>query len=141
MVPTTTLRYCERLGLRQPDSRTVSNYRVYGSAALERVRFIRAGQANGFPLEQMALLLTFSGDRPFECERVQGLLTSRLTEIERRLQELRHLRRSLVMSLERCRDSMKTGRCHVIDRLSHEAAVENGTGPDKNPVSPRKKRT
>lgn len=63
-VPTSTLRYYERSGLVSPDGRTSGNYRIYGAAAVERVRFIRAAQATGFTLEDIARLLDFKdGDQ------------------------------------------------------------------------------
>ena len=44
-VPTSTVRYYERVGLFKPDARTRSNYRSYSARAVERLRFIRAAQA------------------------------------------------------------------------------------------------
>jgi DNA-binding transcriptional MerR regulator len=41
-VPTSAVRYYERIGLLQPHGRTGGNYRLYGKEALERLRFIRA---------------------------------------------------------------------------------------------------
>lgn len=44
-VPTSTVRYYERRGLVRCEGRTRSNYRQYGEATLERLRFIRSAQA------------------------------------------------------------------------------------------------
>lgn len=55
-VPTSTVRYYERIGLLQPDGRTAGNYRLYGKEALECLRFIRAAQATGFTLEDITHL-------------------------------------------------------------------------------------
>jgi DNA-binding transcriptional MerR regulator len=41
-VPTSTVRYYERIGLLQPEARSAGNYRLYGPEALARLRFIRA---------------------------------------------------------------------------------------------------
>ncbi len=49
-VPTSTVRYYERRGLLRCEGRTRANYRQYGEATLERLRFIRAAQAAGFTL-------------------------------------------------------------------------------------------
>ncbi len=47
-VPTTTVRYYERIGLVQPDDRSQGNYRLYRNDSLRKVKFIRAAQAIGF---------------------------------------------------------------------------------------------
>ena len=41
-VPTTTLRYYERVGLLEPEDRTEGNYRLYTDESLSRIKFIRA---------------------------------------------------------------------------------------------------
>jgi MerR family mercuric resistance operon transcriptional regulator len=56
-VATSTLRYYERRGLVEPDNRSSGNYRLYDPETLERVRFIRAAQATGFTLDDVAMLL------------------------------------------------------------------------------------
>ena len=52
-VPTSTLRYYERVGLVIPETRSHSNYRLYGDESLEKLKFIRAAQAVGFTLEDV----------------------------------------------------------------------------------------
>lgn len=51
-VPTSALRYYERIGLLEPDGRTGGNYRYYSDDALRRLRFIRAAHATGFRLDE-----------------------------------------------------------------------------------------
>lgn len=46
-IPTSTLRYYERIGLLQPRNRSEGNYRLYDEGDLERVRFIRARNLPG----------------------------------------------------------------------------------------------
>jgi MerR family mercuric resistance operon transcriptional regulator len=116
-VPTTTVRYYERIGLLAPAGRTSSNYRFYGDGALERLRFIRAAQSNGFTLDDVATLLAFR-DRPDSvCGDVQKLIERRAADLERRIAELHDLRRTLTTILEECRKSQPNGACQAIDRL------------------------
>lgn len=49
-VPTSTLRYYERVGLVQPIGRAENNYRLYTQDTLQIVRFIRIAQAFSAPL-------------------------------------------------------------------------------------------
>lgn len=120
-VETSTVRYYERRGLLEADARTEGNYRVYGDAALQRLQFIRAAQANGFTLDDVSLLLDFRDGTSTACAAVQKLIEERLTDLQQRIAQLRHVQAVLRSSLRRCRQMEATGRCQVIDRLKRSA--------------------
>jgi len=84
-VPTSTVRYYERSRLLHPEGRTDGNYRVYGTTALENLRFIRAAQAIGLTLENTATLLDFRDGRTAPFREVQTLIEERLSEMRKRL--------------------------------------------------------
>ena len=116
-VPTTTVRYYERIGLVEPEDRSQGNYRLYSDESLSKLKFIRAAQATGFTLHDVkALLLDDAGGTP-TCGSVQGLIEDRLTNIEERLKDLRHVRRVLKSALEKCRKQKKTDCCDVVEGL------------------------
>jgi len=117
-VPTSTVRYYERSRLLQPQDRTLANYRVYGEPALERLRFIRAAQANGFTLEDIRSLLDFRDGKTAPCREVQELIEQRLADLERRIGQLQQVQVVLRSSLQVCRRAERSGRCKVIDNLS-----------------------
>jgi DNA-binding transcriptional MerR regulator len=120
-VPTSTVRYYERVGLLQPEGRSSGNYRVYGSAALKRLRFIRAAQATGFTLDDVTALLSLRDGMTAPCKEVQTLIEDRLADMEQRLADLQHVQRVLKSSLKLCRRSERSGRCRMIDDLSAAA--------------------
>ncbi|HEX9867840.1 MAG TPA: MerR family transcriptional regulator [Candidatus Tectomicrobia bacterium] len=66
-VPTSTVRYYERIGLLHSDARTAGNYRRYGQETLEYLRFIRAAQRTGFTLEDITALLQLRDVTPDLC--------------------------------------------------------------------------
>ena len=115
-VPTSTVRYYEREGIVRPAGRSVSNYRLYSQADVDRLRFIRAAQATGFTLKDVTELL-----RPAPCGKVQGLIEHRLESVAERMRELRHVQRVLRRSLDECHNHERSGRCQVIDDLSARA--------------------
>jgi MerR family mercuric resistance operon transcriptional regulator len=115
-VQASTVRYYERAGLLRPSGRSTANYRLYAVADLQRLRFIRAAQATGFTLGDIAYLL-----RPASCHRVQQLIEDRLAQINARMKELRHVRHVLRQSLVECREHEATGRCAVVGELSARA--------------------
>lgn len=117
-VPTTTVRYYERAGLLPPEGRSGGNYRNYSDRSLERLRFIRAAQANGFTLEDVKRLLMFRDGVLHPCRDVQSLLEDRLTDIGKRMAQLRTIRSVLRASLEACHRGEPSGRCQVLDGLA-----------------------
>lgn len=116
-VPTTTVRYYERIGLVQPEDRSVGNYRLYSGASLRRLKFIRAAQAIGFTLDDVRALLGEGGSVPC-CGDVQQLIEDRLAEIDQRLKDLRQVQRVLKDSLAKCQTSNPRRACHVLESLT-----------------------
>lgn len=116
-IPTTTMRYYERIGLVEPEDRSQGNYRLYSDESLNKVRFIRAAQATGFTLDDVkALLLDDAGATP-KCGSVQGLIEDRLADIQERLKDLHHVRRVLKSALEKCQKQKKSDCCQVVEGL------------------------
>ena len=115
-VPTSTVRFYERRGLLKPDARTRSNYRNYSARTAERLKFIRAAQATGFGLKEIAemLALTYSDEPP--CAEVEALIDRRLADVRERLRELKRVERALALAHESC---CKGGPdwCNEIERL------------------------
>lgn len=137
-VPASTVRYYERSRLLRPDGRTEGNYRVYGPEALARLRFIRAAQAIGLTLEDIATLLDFRDGRTAPCKEVQSLIEERLSELKKRLEQLRHVQAILRSSLRRCRGNERSGRCQVIETLKVAASSSSPRVP--RPAPSRKSR-
>ena len=117
-IPTSTLRYYERIGILQPRNRTEGNYRLYDEGDLERVRFIRAAQATGLTLEDVTTLLNLRVTAKARCEDIQLLLEERLADVKTRMKDLRHVERVLKSFLAKCRESNRRGHCAVIEELN-----------------------
>lgn len=116
-VPTTTVRYYERAELLMPSSRSGAGYRLYGTAALERLQFIRAAQAVGFALDDIGALLALETNGATLCQtEVASILEKRLVETEARLRDLKQVKAHLSAALTRCRNS--NGECAVMKELS-----------------------
>ena len=119
-VPASTIRYYERTGLVRRPPRSASNYRLYGEEDVYRVRFIRAAQATGFTLDDVAELLKRS-----TCRRVRRRIAERLEEVSARMKDLRHVQRVLKVALTTCQEHEPTGRCGVIETLSASARAKH----------------
>lgn len=117
-IPTTTVRFYERIGLVEPEGRSQGNYRLYGDDSLKKLRFIRAAQAIGFTLDDVkSLLADENGDTP-TCGSVQCLIETRLADIEERLKDFRHVRKVLKAALEQCHQQKRSDCCQVVTGLS-----------------------
>jgi MerR family mercuric resistance operon transcriptional regulator len=116
-IPTTTVRYYERIGLVVPDDRSLGNYRLYSPASLRRLKFIRAAQSIGFTLDDIRALLGAQDGKVPSCSEVQSLIKERLAEIEVHLASLRHVQKLLKSSLAKCQESARARCCHVLDTL------------------------
>ena len=119
-VPASTVRYYERTGLLRRPPRSQSNYRLYRDEDVYRVRFIKAAQATGFTLDDVAELL-----KPSSCSKVQGRIEERLEEVSARMKDLRQVQRVLKAALTTCQEHEPTGRCGVIDTLSASARAKH----------------
>jgi DNA-binding transcriptional MerR regulator len=115
-IPTSTVRYYERIGLLEPEDRTQGNYRLYGPASLRRLRFIRAAQSVGFTLDDIRLLVGSQNQRPSCCD-VRRLIAGRLTQIDAQITKLRQVQKVLKAAAVKCRKTQRTQCCHVIESL------------------------
>ena len=118
---TTTMRYCERIGLVTPEDRSHGNYRLYGEESLRKVKFIRAAQSIGFTLDDVKALLAAPDSTAASCREVQTLIEERMAEVGQRLKDLRHVQRVLKSSLEKCKETERADCCHVIETLRETA--------------------
>lgn len=97
-VPTSTVRYYERIGLLPPPSRTATGYRDYGDDATNRLLFIHRARRMGLTCEQISDLLPVwdGADCGAAHERVGQLLDAKQAEIAERIAELEHFRAQLL---------------------------------------------
>lgn len=117
-VPISTVRYYERIGLVEPEDRSAGNYRLYGRASLDKLKFIRSAQAIGFTLDDTRTLLAGDSGSTPRCGTVQELIGARLADVEDRLKDLRHVRKTLKASLTQCRQQKESDCCHMIESLT-----------------------
>lgn len=112
-----TIRYYERIGLLAAPERTAGNYRAYTTEHLNRLSFIRRSRDLGFSLEQIRTLLDLSDDRDRPCEAVDAIAKEHLAEVDRKIADLRALRRELSNMITQCHCGT-IAECRIIDALS-----------------------
>jgi DNA-binding transcriptional MerR regulator len=89
-VPTSTVRYYERVGLMAVPARTASGYRDYADDAAARLRFITRARRMGLSCEQITTLIpVWAGTNCGAAhERVGRLLDEKQEEIAERIADL-----------------------------------------------------
>ena len=92
---TSAIRFYEDEGLIPEPLRTESGYRDYDPSVVDRIRFIRAGQAVGLTLRQLNEVLQIRDEGGSPCRHVTELLDARIQDVDLRIEELRVLRQNL----------------------------------------------
>jgi DNA-binding transcriptional MerR regulator len=90
-VPTSTVRYYERIGLLSEPSRTGSGYRDYDEESASRLLFVARARRLGLNCEQIAELLPIWGGTNCASahDKVTRLIDDKKAEVAARIKELR----------------------------------------------------
>ncbi|MDQ7036837.1 MAG: heavy metal-responsive transcriptional regulator [Anaerolineae bacterium] len=91
-----TIRHYERIGILPQAVRAENGYRIYSESDIEQLRFINRARQLHFTLDNIAEILAFREDGTLPCAYVQELITSKISEVETRIQELEMLRSELL---------------------------------------------
>lgn len=112
-----TVRYYERIGLLPEPGRTTGNYRAYTGDHLARLSFIRRARDLGFTLDQVRALLGLADHKDSDCCAVDAMARDHLTDIDRKIADLKALRRELNDLLSQCKQGTISD-CRIIEALS-----------------------
>ena len=130
-VSTDTLRHYERLGLLRETTRTMSGYRRYPPAMVERVKVIQRALAMGFSLKELSEAFGQRERGGVPCQRVRMLVGERLAALEQQLRHLTQLRdemRGLMKDWDaRLAATPKGQRARLLDMLAVHPALDDGT--------------
>lgn len=113
-----TIRYYERISLLPSPARSAGHYRVYETADVRRLAFIRRARELGFTLGEVRILLALSAnDAQGACAEVRELAASHLGEVRAKIADLRAMERVLADAVKRCAAGALPS-CPIIDALS-----------------------
>jgi MerR family mercuric resistance operon transcriptional regulator len=113
-----TIRYYERIGILPKPPRSTGGHRLYANEHKQRLVFIRRSRALGFSLREVRLLLGLSGGRRLTCAKVKSITELHITEIRRKIKDLKRLERVLSDMAARCRgDEMP--ECPILEALAN----------------------
>lgn len=115
-----TVRFYEREGLLPQPQRLASGYRLYASADLARLRFIRRAKALGFTLSEIRELLALSDRREDDMAGLKVAATEKLADVESRLLELTRIRDGLLALVTACPGHGALDRCPILNALAED---------------------
>ena len=116
-VPPKTIRYYESIGLIPSADRDPNGYRTYDDVDMHTLNFIKRARSLGFSVDEVRNLLDLWHDRRRSSAAVKALTTEHLNALDRKIAELRSLRRSLANLVERCRGDDRPD-CPILDDLA-----------------------
>lgn len=119
--PAVTVRYYEREGLLPSPARSSGNYRLYGPAHVERLRFIRHCRTLDMTHEEIRTLLAFRDAPAKKCDEVNTLLDEHIGHVVRRIGELRVLERELKELRGQCRVVRTARDCGIMQSLGRDS--------------------
>lgn len=96
-----TARFYERVGLLTP-RRQANNYRLYGIAELERMRWITNARAAGFSLNEIGGLLEFMRNGKRACSDYEPAARNKLAALDEQIRSLLAMRRELKRGMRDC---------------------------------------
>lgn len=112
-----TIRFYEREGLLPSAGRTGSNYRSYGDAHLERLRFIRNCRALDMTHEEIRSLLALLDQPDARCGAANQLLDEHIGHVDTRLNELMLLKQQLTSLRAQCQSEQDAAGCGILQGL------------------------
>ncbi len=119
-VSTDTVRHYVALGLLTPTRNPDNGYQLFSKRDFSRLRFIREAQSLGFRLEEIQSMFADAKKESSPCPRVRQLITGRLAETRRKIEELTSLCERMEQAMadwQRIPDCVPDGDdvCHLIE--------------------------
>ncbi|MES1973811.1 MAG: Cu(I)-responsive transcriptional regulator [Pseudomonadota bacterium] len=111
------IRHYEKIRLVPPAPRRDSGYRDYSDGDVHRLRFIANARDLGFPIGDIATLLSLWSDTGRASAEVKALALARAAELRRKAEALEAMRRSLLDLAEACHGDDRPD-CPILEGLS-----------------------
>jgi Cd(II)/Pb(II)-responsive transcriptional regulator len=112
-----TIRYYEKEGVLPSPARSDGNYRLYGPAEVERLRFVRNCRDLDLSLDEIRALLQLREAHATACGGAEAVLDAHLGHVRDSLRALRGLERELIALRARCGQAPDAAPCGILSAL------------------------
>lgn len=116
-VKVTTIRYYESIGLLPEPGRTTGGQRIYDKASENKLLFIRQCRDLGFPIEAIRELIDLQMKPHADCCEVDRVARHHLEEVDRRLKQLRVLKKELKNMIVSCAGG-EVASCAIMESIA-----------------------
>jgi MerR family mercuric resistance operon transcriptional regulator len=113
-----TIRYYEKIKILRRPARTEGGRRIYSTQDVRTLAFVRRSRELGFTLEEIRTLLRLV-EGGYTCGQVKDLTLHHLTDVKRKIADLRRIARTLSVTSRKCVGGT-IPECPVIDALLAE---------------------
>nr|WP_319387149.1 MerR family transcriptional regulator [uncultured Roseibium sp.] len=110
-----TIRYYEREGIVSKVSRTASGRRSYSEKEIAELRFIRKCRDLGFSIQYAVALKELAQETENTCQTAARLGQKHLSEVQAKIEELKHLERALFELVANCSEGRHD--CPMLEAL------------------------
>jgi MerR family mercuric resistance operon transcriptional regulator len=121
-----TIRYYQRRGLLNEPERPHGSFRRYGASDVARLDFVKRSQQLGFSLDEVSELLRL--DVGTHCSDARTLAETKLADVRRKLEDLRHIELALADLVDRCSAGRGKVKCPLISGLQAPRDMEASNG-------------
>ncbi|WP_290648662.1 Cu(I)-responsive transcriptional regulator [Aquisalimonas sp.] len=111
------IRYYESTGLVPAARRSVNGYRVYSSADVHTLRFVKRARDLGFSMAQIDQLLQLWQDPHRSSAEVKRVASEHITELQQKISELESMKRTLEHLAQHCHGDQRP-ECPIIEDLA-----------------------
>jgi len=114
-----TIRFYEKKGLLKVKRSTspYNNYKEYTFYHLERLELIKKAKRFGFTLNEITALLELFDAKKANCSTLKEKLTEKITDIDRRIEELKDFKSSILKEIkvaqDACKGTHRNGNCSL----------------------------
>lgn len=119
-VPAKSIRYYESIGLIRPAERRANGYRSYSRNEMQTLAFIKQARRLGFSVDEVRDLLDLWRDRRRKSAAVKELVAEHVERLDRKIEELRAMRKALADLVQRCRGDARPD-CPILEDLQVRA--------------------
>ncbi|MHA6326919.1 Cu(I)-responsive transcriptional regulator [Roseivivax sp. CAU 1753] len=124
-LPAKTIRYYEDINLISPQ-RSANGYRTFREQDLHKLAFLGRARALGFGIEDCRSLLKLYEDTDRTSAEVKQIAREHLTEIERKIEELTEMRRTLTHLVQACAGDNRPD-CPILADLATKPKAPSGS--------------
>lgn len=116
-----TVRFYERKGILKKPQKPESGFRSYTREDARKIQFIRRAQELGFTLREIRDILGMEANSRATCTDLKSKAEMKLSEIERKIRDLRNMKRTLERFAGACGSkNVSIRECGILECFSSD---------------------